>query len=219
MLCFIGVGPGDPELMTLKAVRALADADEIALADSGAESAVLKIAGRYLEGKPVLRLKMPMSEQNAEWKIAHEAAARTLLEHLRAGIKIAYPVLGDPSLYATCAYLYPLIAPFFDCRVIPGIPAICAAAAAAGVPLASGREKLTILPGIAENAPLPDGNLVIMKAGRSIAALRKSAAQKNAYIAVNVGMEGERLLPLRDAEDDSYPYFTTVFIKDARQSR
>ena len=86
MIRFVGVGPGDPELMTLAAVHALEWADEIAIADSGSESAVLKIAGAHLGGKPVLRLDMPMRGGHAEWQEAHRRAADILLARLSAGV-------------------------------------------------------------------------------------------------------------------------------------
>ena len=211
MLWIVGVGPGDPELITLKAVRTLRAADEIALADSGAESAVEKIAGRYWPGKPVLRLRMPMNAQSDGWCEAHEAAARLLLARLNAGVRVAYPVLGDPSLYATSAYLLPLIAPHHPCEVIPGVPAMCAAAAMTGAALAVGRQKLTVLPGLKRDEPLPEGNVVILKAGKCIASIRKKAGSRSAYFVENAGMADGRAAPLDEASGPC-SYFTTVIL-------
>lgn len=214
MIKFVGVGPGDPELMTLAAVHALEWADEIAIADSGSESAVLKIAGAHLGGKPVLRLDMPMRGGHAEWQEAHRRAADILLARLSAGVNIAYPVLGDPSLYATSSYLMRLIAPKHPCEVIPGVPAVCAAAARLGVPLAEGREPLHILPGFA--GELPEGNVAVMKAGAALDELRAAAQGRGAYLARNLGMEGEYVGPLDAADIGERSYFSTVIISAAK---
>jgi hypothetical protein len=99
------------------------------------------------------------------WGPAHDRAADALIQRLRAGLRVAYPGLGDPSLYASSLYLYRRIAPCCPCEIIPGVPAMCAAAAALGAPLAQGRERLTILPGFGALDHLPEGAVVVLKAG------------------------------------------------------
>ncbi len=211
MLSFVGVGPGDPELLTLAALRTLQAADEIAVADSGAgESVVLRIIRNHIAGKPVSYLRIPMGARE-DWAAAHEAAARTLTEKLEKGRRVAYPVLGDPSLYASSGYLYRLIAPGHPCEIIPGVPAMCAAAAALGVPLAEGRERLTICPGFQAGEALPEGPVVVMKAGRALSALREAAAGRPALAVQNLGMPGQTTGSLGEA--DAQSYFTTVLIR------
>ncbi len=216
MLSFVGVGPGDPDLMTVLAVRALARADVIAIADSGSgESAVLRIAGPLVTGKPVLKLKMPM-RSGEDWAPAHDEAAEKLIKRLRTGVRIAYPVLGDPSLYASSIYLYRRITPRYPCEIIPGVPAMCAAAAALGAPLAEGRERLTVLPGFLEGDPLPEGAVVVLKAGHSLDTIQASLCGRSALLAQNLGMPGEYLGRLAGA-DARESYFSTVLIGPGKE--
>lgn len=220
-LAFVGVGPGDPELITLKAVKALRAADRIALPDSGSgTSAAETIAAQWIQEKPILRLPMPMQGEREDWAAAHSAAAAMLLDLLRQGRSVAYPVLGDPLLYATSGYLLRLIAPHFRCEVIPGVPAMCAAAARLRQPLAESREPLTILPGYDPDTALPDGNVVVMKAGRSLAALgqRLAEAGRRAWVVQNLGMPGERVSPIHEMPPEGkQSYFTTVLVKPAAE--
>ena len=216
MLSFVGVGPGDPDLMTVLAVKTLARADVIAVADSGSgESAVLRIAGPLVEGKPVLKLKMPM-RPGEDWGSAHDRAAETLIKRLRSGAHVAYPVLGDPSLYASSIYLYRRIAPRYPCEIIPGVPAMCAAAAALGAPLAEGRETLTVLPGFFEGDRLPEGAVVVLKAGHALDAIRASLSGRPALLAQNLGMPSEYLGQLIGA-DARESYFSTVLIGPGKE--
>lgn len=218
MMRFVGVGPGDPELITQKAIRAIREADVLAVPDSGAEeSAALRIARPWIqEGQTILHLAMPMQGGKMDWHSAHAQAAQTLLSHLRQGEQVAYLVLGDPSLYATSGYLMRYIAPHQPCEVIAGVPSVCAMAARLGVPLCEGRAPLHIHPGYTPGTPLPKGNVVVMKAGRSLAALQAAAGERAAYVVQNLGMPGERIGRLEDLPPEAFqekqPYFTTVFM-------
>lgn len=218
-MLFIGVGPGDPELITLKAINALKKADRIALPDAGSGSSVIDpVIREWIGDKPLLRLPMPMRGAREEWHSAHQSAAEVLLRALEADETIAYPVLGDPLLYATSGYLLALIEPRFPCEVIPGIPALCASAARVPIPLSEGREPLTILPGYEPQAELPPGNIVVMKAGRTIKDLQQKLLQdrRAAWVVRNLGIEDEWVGPIEayDAEGKQ-SYFTTVLVKPA----
>lgn len=83
MMYFVGVGPGDPELITMKALRILQEVDAIAIPDSGKDSAVWKIAGKWMESKPICHLPMPMKGRKEEWEDAHWQAVAVLLEWLK----------------------------------------------------------------------------------------------------------------------------------------
>lgn len=214
MLTFIGVGPGDAELITLKAVRLLRQANAIALPDSGSgESAVMRIIAQWIEGKPVCRLSMPMTGNRADWEAAHRQAADTLLSWLEKYQTVAYPVLGDPGIYATSSYLARLIQPRHPCAIVPGVPAMCAAAAEIGVPLCEQRESLTVTDRLEPGAPLPPGNAVIMKCAKTMPAIKEALGGRAAYAVRNLGMENEWKGRVEDFCEEDYSYFTTVIIK------
>ncbi len=212
MLYFVGVGPGDPELLTLKAIHAIERSDVIALPDGGVAA---RVAQAHLEGKVLVPLRLPMTEDPSVLSAARAEAARTVEAHLARGATMAFLVLGDPSLYASCAYFMDAFSGRHPFEVVPGVPAMCAAAAALGVPLAAGREKLHILPGYRAGDELPDGNVVVMKAGKSLAALRDACAGREAHVAQNLGMPDVFCAPL--AETDEAGYFTTVIVKRKRE--
>ena len=214
MITFVGMGPGDPELMTMKAVRAIREADLIAIPDTGlGTSTVSAIAGDLLKGKEVLKLYMPMKGTRDAWRSAHEEAIQILSSHLEQGKNIAYLVLGDPMLYATSSYLAAALRVRFEVKIIPGVTAMCAAAAQLQVPLCENRESLEIRPGYSAGEPLPEYNLVIMKAGRHLREIQAASEGREAYLARNIGMEDEYFGPLEDADPNVRAYFSTVLIK------
>ncbi|MCQ2437658.1 MAG: precorrin-2 C(20)-methyltransferase [Clostridia bacterium] len=213
MLTFVGVGPGDPELMTYKAVRAIKEADIVAMADSGmGGSAVSRIAAEWLTDKTLLPLKMPMKGKRETWTESHKAAAATLAKHLDKGENIAYLVLGDPMLYATSSYLSALLQGY-DIRVIPGITAMCAASSLWNVPLCEDREPLTILPGFDAGQAMPEDNVIIMKASGHLETILKAGGDRAMYLARNAGMENEYIGLLKDADLTVHAYFSTVLVK------
>lgn len=212
MLYFVGVGPGDPELITLKAARVLQAADAIAVADSGKNSVVLSIAAQWTANKPVCPLSIPMQGERTDWESAHTRAVEELLKWLERYENVAYPVLGDPGIYASSSYLLRKIAPLHPCRVIPGVAAMCAVAAELQIPLCEQQEALQVLDHLPEHAQIPQGNVVLMKAGRSMDALRRLAGSREVYLGCNVGREGQWLDRLENVRQD-VPYFTTAILK------
>lgn len=211
MLYFVGVGPGDPELITMKAARILREADAVAIPDSGKDSVVWKIAGKWMEDKPLCRLPMPMQGKREDWQAAHRRAAEILLEWLKQYETIAYPVLGDPGIYASGSYLMQRIAPHHPCKVIPGIPAMCAAAAELGIPLCEQGESLLVMDAY-EKQQLHK-NTVVMKAGRQLAQLRKLTSDYSVYAAKNLGMPDGWAGEIDLYSGDTAPYFMTAIIK------
>ncbi len=213
MLYFVGVGPGDPELITMKAARILKEADAIAIPDSGKDSVVWRIAGKWMEGKPLCRLSMPMKGKREDWADAHRQASEILLDWLKKYENIAYPVLGDPSIYASSSYLMKHIAPYHPCKVIPGVPAMCAAAAELGIPLCEQGQDLYVIDSYENHQQLRHKNTVVMKAGTQLRALRDLNAEYRVYAAKNIGMADNWKGEIDAYPENTAPYFMTVIIK------
>ncbi len=151
----IGVGPGDPELITLKAKRALERMKIIfaPVAGKGRESIACSIARPYIAGDArVEKLFFPMTHDRAERERAWEDNARIIARELETGTDAAFITLGDPMTYSTYGYLLKTMErlfPLINTITIPGIPAYLAGAASANLPLAQGHEILSIVPGSA----------------------------------------------------------------------
>ena len=154
-----------------------------------------------------------MRGMREDWAAAHDRAAEALLQALTTYPTLAYPVLGDPGIYASSSYLLRRIAPLHPCTVVPGIPAMCAAAAAMGVPLCEQGESLTVVDSFDPDMPLPEGNVVLMKSGKNLDALKAALNGREAYAARNLGMDSAWTGPLADIPADAYSYFTTVIAK------
>ncbi|MBI5969813.1 MAG: precorrin-2 C(20)-methyltransferase [Deltaproteobacteria bacterium] len=150
----VGVGPGDPELMTLKALRVLKDAPVIAAPKSSnidADSNALEIIKGSIgvEGKVILELGLPMTKDRAVLKAGRDKAAAELAGMLEKGLDVAFITLGDPMLYSTFSYLVPLVRerlPHARVEAVAGVTSFCAAASAAMLPLAEGSESVAIEP-------------------------------------------------------------------------
>lgn len=220
----VGVGPGDPGLITVAAVEAIRTSAVIAVPVSGAaDNAVLKIAAAYLEGKEIMYCDMPMTRDREKLEKSHEKAAADICERLEAGDDVAFLTLGDPSIYSTTMYVHDRIRDAgYETKMIAGVPSFCAAAARIGIPLCEGGEKLTIVPASysgAEEAMKGDGNKVLMKSGKSICAVRDAIDKDrfDCYAVERCGMEGERVHMTLDTVDDSAGYFSLLIMKEKRQ--
>lgn len=222
----IGVGPGDPELLTLKAKRILDGADVIAVPvkEAGELSTALEIIRPVvdLEKKELLEVVFRMAKDTEERKKCRAAAGEQLTAELSKGKNIAMITLGDVSVYSTYMYVNQYVAEHgFETEIIPGIPSFCSGAAAAKLPLMEGNESLVIVPSVRAGKALEDAiagfdNVVVMKAGGNIARIGELLDQYGrprecATVLSCVGMKDEYIGPL-DPERE-YSYFTTVMIK------
>ena len=183
----VGVGPGDPELITLKGYRTLREADVICSPKSRAEKegVALSIVRSLLDIKQkVLELTFPMTNDKVELELYWDKAVRQILSLLKEGKKVAFITLGDPSLYSTYTYVLKKIkqAGSYPVETIPGVASFCACAAAANIPLAEGDEKLAIIPAVKDLDPLRlvlqnFENVVLMKIARNYPAVVKILAE------------------------------------------
>lgn len=232
----IGVGPGDPELLTLAAVRELDTAGRVFVPVMGPDipGRAEAVVRAQLRHDRIERLVFALSDQvtgpQQRRRQCWDAAATRVAEQLREhGGTAAFATLGDPAVYSTFAYLAAgvrALLPGVRVRTVPGITAMQAAASAAGVTLAEGAETLTLLPlarDLSElDAALADGGTVVAyKGGRRLAELRDrieaAGALPRAWCAEHLGTPDERVAPLAEVEAASY--LSTVLVLPRRRGR
>ena len=170
----LGVGPGDPELLTVKAARILREADVIAVPDKGSgEKTALNIVKDYVEGKPLLPCITPMVRDQQVLDAAHDEIADRICALLDEGKTVAFITLGDPTVYATYLYIHRrVLERGYEAVLVPGVPSFCAVAARLNTSLCERSERLLIVPAShkdVDDCLEVDANLVFMKAGREIA--------------------------------------------------
>ena len=222
----IGVGPGDPELLTIKAVNTIQKCGVIAAPKTGnGERTAFSIIEKYLSGKELLECRFTMEKDIAKRKEARQIAAAGIIRFLDNGKDVGFVTLGDPSTYSTYMYVHEIIVSRgFDAEIIPGITSYAAAAAAFGVALCEGGETLTIIPASHNNDidELLDrsGNKVIMKSGESLARVLEKLKERGygdkTKIACRCTMDGQRLFNSIDdyGKSQESGYFTIVIVKE-----
>lgn len=223
VLYCIGVGPGDPELMTLKAVRKIRECQVAAIphVDKG-QCVSYQIAVQAvpeLKEKELLCLDMPMAKNREVLEHSHEAAAMKLLEQLEQGKDVALLTLGDASVYATSVYLGERLGnEGIEIVMVSGVPSFCAVAARLNIPLVKNSEELHILPAsyqIEEGLKLP-GVKVLMKAGRKMQDIKGLLEQGNYQVMMveNCGMPGEQVYKTVQEIPENAGYFSLIIVRD-----
>lgn len=215
----LGVGPGDPELMTVKGVRALEQALAVAyIAAPGRPSRARAIAASYLRpGARELVAVMPMTRDPVATGGAYGRLADGIAAETRAGHDVVFLCEGDPLLYGSFGNLLGHVDAGTEVLAIPGITAMTAAAAITRTPLASGEEPLVVVPSILPDTRLDAvlaqaDRLVMLKVGRHLdrvrAALGRAGMEAGALLVENVGMTAQRVRPLAGVPEA--PYFSLV---------
>ena len=216
----VGVGPGDPELMTLKAVRCLEEC-EICFCPGRIpeETVAYQIAVqavKSLKDKPLVGLELPMTKDAVRLERSHKKAVETVKAALAAGKTAVFLALGDISLYATFSYLAePLEAAGYEVTRIPGIPSFIAAAAKGRIALASQDEEVHIIPATYKKDFPGDypGTTVYMKAGKKMRQIKEMAEEKTLLFAENIGMKEEKIEFQKENMPDAAGYYTLVIKK------
>ena len=218
----VGVGPGDPELITMKAFRLLKEADVVAVPDKGTgEKTALNIVSDYVDDSKIQFFPTPMIRDKAELQRNYEAQADRICGLLDQGKTVVFITLGDPTIYSTYYYVHEIVAQRgYEAELIPGVPSFCAVAARLGTSLCERSQRLLIIPASssAEDALQVKANKVFMKAGSGILdlkdKLREAGLLEQAFAVENCSMENEKIYArLADMEEPT-GYFSIVVVKE-----
>ncbi len=220
----VGVGPGDPELMTLKAVRLIRENDVIALPGSDpAETTAYKIAAGAvpeIEDKDLVLIPMPMTRDREELERCHREGAKLIESYLEKEKNVIFLTLGDVTLYSSFTYLQRIVEEDgYHCELINGIPSFCAAAASLGISLGLGDGQIIIDPALhgPEIERSDRGTLVLMKSGSRLRDLKAQLKQggRDAMMVENCGMENERICRCLDEIPDAAGYYSLIISRKA----
>lgn len=225
----VGVGPGDPKLLTVAAVEALSTAPVIAyLAAEGRDCLARLVAARYFNEDAVEHSYFaPMHGSEAELLEFYRQTAQEISVDLAAGRDVAFLCLGDPLFYGSFSYLLPHLQTSFAIETIPGITSFNASMAKLGLPLVLQQDHFAILPasGFTPNLlqdPALKG-LVLMKLGARLANIRKQVNDLglagSTWIASRIGWPDERLTRLNDWGDTPPPYMSLMIIANTQSQR
>lgn len=221
----IGVGPGDPELLTLKAVRLIKECGVIVVpGEDYRNSVAYKIAAGAvpeLEQKEVCGITAPMTKDKAVLEENYKKAADRVTAWLDEGIDVAILNLGDVTIYSTCLYIYKLVkAAGYPAELVSGIPSFCAVAARLGMGLVERSEQLHVLPAsyqIEEGLKL-SGTKVLMKSGSQIGKVKEQIKElgMEAVMVENCGMENEKIYAGTDEIDENAGYYSLMIVKERK---
>lgn len=221
----IGVGPGDPELMTLKAVHTISKCPVLVLpAESRQKCVAYQIARQILpeiDEKEAVCLVMPMTKDKEKLERNHEEGAVKVAQILEEGRDAAFLTIGDPTVYATSMYIHQRVAQMgYQTQIISGVPSFCAAAAKLGVSLGEKQEQIHVIPASydIEMAMQLSGTKILMKAGKKMPFVKQCVEKHQGWAAMveNCGMPDEHVWINPDSMPDQLGYYTLVIAKDGR---
>jgi precorrin-2/cobalt-factor-2 C20-methyltransferase len=220
----VGVGPGDPELLTLKALKLIQAADVLAYPapEKGESFARQIVAGHLPGGQREIAIRMALGDGAFPKAEIYDRAAETLLAEAKAGRRVVVLCEGDPFFYGSFAHLYARMAGRAAVSVVPGISSLTACAAVAGGALALGNQVLAVIPG-----PLPESEIAarlrqasaaaIVKVGRHLAKIRRvlraAGLEAQAHYVEHATLASERVLPLAEMDEESAPYFSMILVR------
>ena len=224
----IGVGPGDPDLITLKALKILERAKVVAYpSPENGESLARSIAAPHIPaGLKEIIIRTPMIPGNFPAHDVYDRYAYQIEICLSEGQDVALLCEGDPFLYGSFMYMFSRFSGRHSVEVVPGVSSLVACAAAAGVPLVSRNQVLTVVPGPLDEEEL-EGRIkgapaiAIMKVGRHLEKICRILDRldllDNAHYVERATMAEQRVMPLRRVKGDSAPYFSMVLIRQGEE--
>ena len=220
----IGVGPGDPDLITVKGLAALRRAPVLAYpAPETGESLARAIVAPHLEGmtRIEIAIRMPMTAARFPAQEVYDRAAQAIGEHLDAGRDVACLCEGDPFFYGSFSFLFQRMVERYCVRVIPGVSSLTACAATLGVALATRNDVLAVVPATLDEAELRArlcmvDAAAIIKVGRHLAKVRAVldalGLTPGAHYIEHATMESERSMPLAEVTEAQAPYFSMILM-------
>jgi precorrin-2/cobalt-factor-2 C20-methyltransferase len=218
----VGVGPGAPDLLTLRAARLIEGAEVLAYPTlAGAPSFARSIAADHIRaGVEEVAIDLPMTPAREPAQRAYDDGAARIAAHLEAGRDVVCLCEGDPMLYGSFMYLQARLAPRFGVEVVPGVTSVAAAAAVARLPLGAREGRIAVLPGTLPDQVLRDGiaaheTVAVMKLGRHFGRIRAlvealDLTARATYVA-RATLAEEVVLPLAQAPAVA-PYFSLLLI-------
>jgi precorrin-2/cobalt-factor-2 C20-methyltransferase len=229
----VGVGPGDPELLTVKAVRLLEACPVVAyFCAAGRESNARRVVRHHLRAEHTeMKLVYPLTTEAVgpstyETLLAdfYDQSAKRVAEVLDEGIDVAVLCEGDPFFFGSYMYLHHRLSDRYPSEVVPGVSSALAGAAVLGSPLASRNERFTVLSGVLPAHELEAGiaaadSIVVMKVGRNLDkvrdAVQRAGVLDRAYYLEWATLPNQQVMPLAEADGANAPYFSMVVIPSA----
>lgn len=231
MLIGVGVGPGDPELITIKGLKAIQSADVIAYHETAKHSSnALKIAHGFVPEKAILQpLIYPVTTQSdsrsdnyrTKLNLFYKEATQLIESYLKNNKKTVVLAEGDPLFYSSFMYIYDRLGKSYPTEIIPGISSIFGAASVLQTPLCYRNQSFTVLSGVLEKkdliAKLQNGDaFAILKVGRNLdkirAAITECGLLNRALYIERATMAEQKIIPLEKADPELSPYFSLVLI-------
>lgn len=222
----LGVGPGDPDLVTMKVLGLLRRLAVIAYPapEQGASFARSVVASRLSPAQTEIAIRVPMTRAVAPAQAVYDRAADEIAAHLEAGRDVGVLCQGDPFFYGSFIQIFDRLATRFPTQVVPGVSSLTACAAAAGTPLVTRDEILTVLPATLAEAALEKRlkqaeSAAILKLGRHLPKVRRvlkrlRLSARASYIE-HASLESQKILALEAADPAAAPYFSMILVRRA----